>query len=350
MSSEFKKTLKDIQKAFMTGVSYMMPSVVVGGVFLAIALASGKATDTGLEITNPFLKNLSIIGSAGFDMMIPLLSGYIAYSLAGKPGIVPGMITGYIANTPIGEMTVKTGFLGAMVVGLISGYIAKWVKTWKVPEQLKPIMPILVIPIVTSSIVGLFYIYIIAQPLGSFMNALVSFLSSLEGSNALLLGLVIGAMTAVDMGGPINKTATAFTLALMAEGVFTPNGAHRIAVAIPPLAMALSTIISKNKYSEEERALGVSAGFMGLIGITEGAIPFAVKDLKHVLSAIIIGSAIGGGLGMLHGVETLVPHGGLIVIGAVNQKLWYAIDMLIGTVVAATILHFIKPDIEDTSK
>lgn len=347
MISELKKVSKDIQKAFMTGVSYMMPSVVVGGVFLAIALASGTPTDTGLEVTNPFLKNLSIIGSAGFEMMIPLLSGYIAYSLAGKPGIVPGMITGLIANTPIGEASVKTGFLGAMILGILSGYVARWVKSWKVPGQLEPIMPILVIPIVASSVVGLIYIYIIAQPLGLLMGSLVSFLSSLKGGNAFVLGLVIGAMTAVDMGGPINKTATAFTLALMAEGVFAPNGAHRIAVAIPPLAMALSTIISKNKYTEDEKALGVTAGFMGLIGITEGAIPFAVKDLKHVLPAIIIGSAIGGGLGMIQGVETYVPHGGLIVIGAVNYKLWYAADMLIGAVISALILHFTKPDIKD---
>lgn len=344
---EFKKVFKDMQKAFMTGVSYMMPSVVVGGIFLAIALASGESTNAGLEVTNPFLQNLSVIGSSGFAMMIPILSGYIAYSLAGKPGIVPGMIAGYIANTPIGEMEVVTGFLGAMIVGILSGYIANWVKSWKVPNHLRSIMPILVIPTVTIFIVGLLYIYVMAKPLGAFMNALVSFLSNLEGGNALILGIIIGAMTAVDMGGPINKTATAFTLALMAEGVFTPNGAHRIAVAIPPLAMSLSTMISKSKYTEEDRALGVSAGFMGLIGITEGAIPFAVKDLKHVLPAIIIGSAIGGGLGMLHGVETLIPHGGLIVIGAVNQKMWYVIDMFIGTVVAAGILHFIKPDITD---
>lgn len=350
MSTNAKSIFKDLQKAFNTGVSYMMPSVVVGGIFLAVSLATGEAGADGLVVTNPFLQNLGVIGSAGFAMMIPLLSGYIAYSLAGKPGIVPGMITGYIANNPVGDSEVVTGFLGAMILGVLTGYVAMWVKKWKIPVQLKPIMPILVIPIVSSFIVCLVYIYVIAQPIGSLISGLVSLLSGLQGGNAFILGAIIGAMTAVDMGGPINKTATAFTLALMAEGIYSPNGAHRIAVAIPPLAMALSTIIDSKKYTEEDRGAGISAGFMGLIGITEGAIPFAAKDLKRVLPAIIIGSAVGGGLGMLHGVETLVPHGGLIVIGAVNGKLWYFIDMLIGTFVAAGILHFIKPEISQEGK
>jgi PTS system fructose-specific IIC component len=172
-------------------------------------------------------------------------------------------------------------------------------------------------------------------------------LKSLNGGSALIAGLVIGAFTAIDMGGPINKTVTAFTLALMAEGVYEPNGAHRIAVAIPPLGLALSTFISRKKYTEEERALGVSAGIMGLIGITEGAIPFAVKDLKRVLPAIMIGSAVGGGIGMLEGVKCFIPHGGMIVIGAVEGKLWYFLAMLIGTVVTALILAILKPNIGD---
>lgn len=344
--SKKSNIFKDLQKAFNTGVSYMIPAVVVGGVFLAIALATGTATDAGMEVTNPFMQNLLDLGIAGFSMMIPVLAGYIAYALAGKPALAPALILGYVANNPIGESEVQTGFLGAMILGVAVGYFVKWCKTWKVNATIRTIMPILIIPVVTTFTLGMFYIYVIAVPIGGFMDWLVVALSQMQGSSAIILGLVIGAMTAIDMGGPINKTATAFTLALMAEGIYAPNGAHRIAVAIPPLALALSTFIDRKKYMPEDRDLGMTAFFMGLIGITEGAIPFAVKDIKRVLPAIIIGSAVGGALGMMNGVEALVPHGGLIVLPVVNGKLWFFLSMLIGTLVSVAILHFTKPDLE----
>ncbi|MGF3183636.1 PTS fructose transporter subunit IIC [Facklamia sp. P12934] len=336
---------KEMQKAFSTGVSYMIPSVVVGGIFLAIALSTGTPTDKGMEIKSQLMQNLNDLGVAGFSMMIPLLSGYIAYSIAGKPGLVPGMILGFVANTPIGKSSISTGFLGAMLLGVSSGYFVEWMKSWKTNATIRTIMPILIIPVITVLVLGLGYIYLLAPPIAGIVGWLVGTLGNLQGTSAILLGLIIGAMTAVDMGGPINKTATAFTIALMAEGIFEPNGAHRIAVAIPPLAMGLSTLISKDKYLEEDRNLGISALFMGLIGITEGAIPFAVKDAKRVLPAIIIGSAIGGALGMINGVEALVPHGGLIIIPVVNGKVWYFLAMLIGTLVSVVILHFTKPTI-----
>ena len=339
--------LKELQKAFNTGVSYMLPAVVVGGIFLAFSLATGQATNTGMEVTNPFMKNLLDLGIAGFSMMIPMLSGYIAYSIAGKPALAPGMILGYVANNPIGEGQVKTGFLGAMIMGVAVGYFVRWCKTWKTPATIRTIMPIIIIPVTTTFLLGMLYIYVIAVPIGGVMAWLVATLSDLQGGSAILLGLIIGAMTAVDMGGPINKTATAFTLALMAEGIYAPNGAHRIAVAIPPLAMAISTLIDRKKYTAEDKDLGISALFMGLIGITEGAIPFAVKDVKRVLPAIIIGSAVGGALGMINNVEALVPHGGLIILPVVNGKLWYVLAMFIGVFVSVAILHFTKPDITE---
>lgn len=347
MANNKNKFLSDLQKAFNTGVSFMLPAVVVGGIFLAIALATGTPTDSGMEITNPIMQNLNDLGAAGFAMMIPLLSGYIAHSLAGKPGLAPGMILGFVANNPIGESQVSTGFLGAMILGVATGYFVRWMKTWKTPSTIRTIMPILIIPVITVFVLGMLYIYVIAVPIGGLMTWLVDVLGSLQGSSAILLGLLIGAMTAIDMGGPINKTATAFTIALMAEGIYAPNGAHRIAVAIPPLALAISTFIDRNKYEPEDKDLGISAFFMGLIGITEGAIPFAVKDAKRVIPAIIIGSAVGGALGMMNNVEALVPHGGLIILPVVNGKLWYVLAMLIGTLVSVVILHFTKPNIED---
>lgn len=349
MSDTMKTFIDDLTKAFSTGVSYMMPTVVVGGIFLALSLAGGDATaGKGMVVTNPFLQNIGAIGSAGFAMMIPILSGYIAYSLAGKPGITPGMITGFMANSPIGENHVQTGFLGAMLMGVLCGFLARWVKKWKVNDTLKAIMPILIIPIVTTFVVAMVYIYVLVGPIGIIMAWLIHMLSGLQGGSALFLGIIVGAMAAFDMGGPINKTATAFTLALMAEGIYGPNGAYRIAVAIPPLGIALSTFISRKKWGSDDRKMGPSAAFMGLIGITEGAIPFAVKSLKTVLPSIIIGSAVGAGLGMLHGVECMVPHGGLIVIAAVNKApLWYAIDMAIGVVVTAICLHILRPNIDN---
>ncbi len=344
------KNKKDIQKAFNTGVSYMLPSVVVGGVFLAVALSTGTPTDTGLQINNAFMQNLNDLGVAGFAMMIPLLAGYIAYSLAGKPALVPGMILGYVANNPIGENGVVTGFLGAMIMGLLAGYLVRWCKTWKVSKTIKTIMPILIIPIFTVFTLGIFYIYVISVPIGYLMDWLVTVLGSLQGGSAILLGAIIGAMTAFDMGGPVNKTATAFTLALMAEGIYEPNGAHRIAVAIPPLALGISTLIDKHKYDLADRELGISAIFMGAIGITEGAIPFAVKDMKRVLPSIMVGSAVGGALGMMHNVEALVPHGGLIILPVVNGKLWYVLSMFIGVAVTVIMLHFLKPKIEESEK
>ncbi|MBO1305639.1 PTS fructose transporter subunit IIC [Enterococcus sp. 669A] len=339
------KFFKDVQKAFNTGVSFMLPSVVVGGIFLAVALATGTATDAGMEITSPFMQNLNDLGAAGFAMMIPLLSGYIANSLAGKPGLVPGMILGFVANNPIGEGQVKTGFLGAMIMGVAAGYFVRWCKTWKVPATIRTIMPILIVPVVSTFVLGMFYIYVISIPIGAAMDWLVQVLGQMQGGSAILLGVIIGAMTAIDMGGPINKTATAFTLALMAEGVYGPNGAHRIACAIPPLAMAMSTFIDRKKYTSEDKDLGISAFFMALIGITEGAIPFAAKDIKRVLPAIIVGSAVGGAIGMAAGVEALVPHGGFIILPVVNGKVWYAIAIIAGAAVSAAILHFTKPSL-----
>lgn len=197
----FKQIGDDLKRAFSTGVSYMMPAVVVGGIFLAIALATGEATDEGMVVTNPFLQNLNTIGEAGFAMMIPILAGYIAYSIAGKPGLIPGMIAGFLANNPMGDGGISTGFLGAMILGIAAGYVAKWVRTWKVPGVIRTIMPIIIIPIVTVFIVCVTYIYLLAEPLAGLVNGIVALLSSLDGGSALVLGLILGAFTAIDMGG-----------------------------------------------------------------------------------------------------------------------------------------------------
>ena len=213
---------KTLLNAFNTGVSYFIPIVVIGGVFLAFSLASGTAGANGMEVTNPLMVSLNTIGMAGISMMIPVLAAYISYSMAGKPALAPGFVLGYLVNnavvTPNGN-SVSTGFLGAMIMAVICGYFVRWMKTWKVNNTIQTIMPILIIPILTSLVLGMAYIYILATPLGFVMDWLTGVLGSLQGGSAVVLGLVIGVMTAFDMGGPINKTASTFTMAIMASGI-----------------------------------------------------------------------------------------------------------------------------------
>lgn len=344
----FKNIGKDLVKAFNTGVSYFIPVVVIGGVFLAFSLATGQAGDSGMEVTNPVMQSLNTIGMAGINMMIPVLAAYIAYSLAGKPALAPGFVLGYLANNPVdvNGTQVSTGFLGAMLLGVAAGYFIKWMKTWKVGSTIKTIMPVLIMPTLSALVLGMVYIYVLAFPISVFMGWLTDVLGSLQGGSAIVLGAVIGIMTAADMGGPINKTASTFTMVLMAESIYMPNGAFRVAVAIPPLACGIASLIARSKYDEADRQLGVTAIFMGLIGITEGAIPFAVKDLKHTLPAICIGSAVGAALAAAQNVECFVPHGGMIVAMATSNPLLFALDMAIGTAVAVALLVVMKPKLE----
>ena len=202
-----KEFLKDIKNHVMTGVSYMIPAVVVGGVGIALALATGTAGDTGMVVTSPFWNNILTIGVAAIGFMTPLLAGYTAYSIAGRPGLLPGLVAGSLAGSAVGTAGVKTGFLGALVLGLAAGYLAKWIKGWKVPTYLKPLMPIFVIPLLTSMIVGLVYIYVLANPLGSVVTGLENFLANMGTGSTVALAIVIGCMIAFDMGGPVNKVA-----------------------------------------------------------------------------------------------------------------------------------------------
>lgn len=344
--ADFGKTLLN---AFNTGVSYFIPVVVIGGVFLAFSLASGTAGSSGMEVTNPFMQNLNLIGMAGINMMIPVLAAYIAYSIAGKPALAPGFVLGYLVNNPVtvNDTPVSTGFLGAMVMAVLVGYVVKWIKTWKVNSTIQTIMPVLIIPIVSAFVLGMFYIYVLAYPLSLVMGWLTSTLGGLQGGSAVVLGLVIGVMTAFDMGGPVNKTASTFTMALMASGVYGPNGMFRVAVAIPPIACGVASLVARNKFDDADRQMGISAIFMGCIGITEGAIPFAVKDLVHTLPGICIGSAVGAALAAIQGIECFVPHGGFIVALATNNVGLFCLDIVIGALVGAAILIAMKPKIKD---
>ncbi|PFU66114.1 PTS fructose-like transporter subunit EIIC [Priestia megaterium] len=340
-----KEFFKILKNHLMTGVSYMIPAVVVGGICIAAALATGTPGENGMEVTNPLMNNILSIGTAGFTMMVPVLSGYIAYSIAGKPGLVPGMIVGYIANTPIGDSEVKAGFLGAIVLGFLAGCFVQWVKTWRVPTMLRPIMPIFIIPITSSLVIGLGYIYLLAKPIGYFMTAMTETLKQMNGSSLILLAVILGCMIAFDMGGPINKVACMFAFGMMAEGVYTIMGIIAIAICTPPLGLGLATLLSKKKYNDQERQAGKAALAMGMIGITEGAIPFAAADPFRVLPSIMVGSATGAVIGALAKVTDHAPHGGPIVLLVVDHKLWYIGAILAGTVMTAVMVNALKKDV-----
>ena len=350
------KVGKDLLKAFNTGVSYFIPIVVVGGVFLAFSLATVTAGKDGIEVTNPLMQSLNLIGMAGIKMMIPVLAAYIAYSLGGKPALAPGFVLGYLASNPVpvGEVQVSTGFLGAMVLGVAAGYLVQWMKSWKVNSTIRTIMPILIIPSLSSLALGMLYIYVLAAPLGAFMDWLTSLLSSLQGGSAVVLGIVIGLMTAFDMGGPVNKaayvTGTALLTEALAAGVGTPTyefgtnfmAAVSAACIVPPLITTFAVVVGKKYFTKSDFNAGLVNFILGCTHITEGAIPFMTKNIWPVMPIMMIGSSIGSILTLLFGVHDPAPHGGFLVLPVVDGGLKWVLAILIGAVVGGILFVAFK--------
>ncbi|MFI6384749.1 fructose-specific PTS transporter subunit EIIC [Streptomyces sp. NPDC050658] len=328
-------------KALMNGVSYMIPFVVVGGLLIAISLSLGGHTDPegGLVIPDDsFWMHVNQIGVIGFTLMVPILSGYIAYAIGDRPALVPGMIGGWIANTgELYDSKAGAGFIGAIVTGFLAGYLVLWIKKVKVPKFAQPIMPIIVIPIVATTALGLFFIYVIGKPISWVFEHLTDWLSGMTGTSAILLGAILGLMIAFDMGGPVNKTAFLFGAGLIATGNQTVMGMCAAAIPVMPLGQGLATLIRKRLYSEQERETGLAALFMGMFGISEGAIPFAAARPAQVIPANMLGGAVAGAIAGLAGVEDAVPHGGPIVavLGAIGGVPMFFVAVAIGTVVTA---------------
>ncbi|SET17893.1 PTS fructose transporter subunit IIC [Anaerobranca gottschalkii] len=340
----WKEELKNVRSHLMTGVSYMIPIVVIGGVLIALSIAlSGVEAGTGANITNPILQRMFEIGVAAFSIMVPVLAGFIAFSIADRPGIAPGMVGGVIANS------IGAGFLGGIVAGLVAGYIAKWVKSWKVPISLKTVMPILIIPVITSLIVGA-VMFLIGAPIESLMTTMTNGLKNMETGNAVLLAIVMGAMIAFDMGGPVNKVAFMFAVAMIGEGIATIMGPVAVAICVPPLGMGLASIMQPNKYTKTEQKAGKSAIVMGLIGITEGAIPFAAGDPLRVIPSIMVGSSVGAAIAAIGKVADYAPHGGPIVLPVVENKVMFIISIIVGTLVTAFMVNALKKEVSEDTK
>ncbi|GGN53009.1 MULTISPECIES: PTS fructose transporter subunit IIABC [Oceanobacillus] len=354
IKNERKKKENPIYKHLMNGVSYMVPFIVVGGLLIAIALTlGGEQTPGGIVIPEDSIwKQIESLGSTAFMFMVPILAGFIAVSIADRPGLVPGMIGGYIAaNGSFYGSEAGAGFIGGIIAGFLAGYVALAIKKIKVPKAVQPVMPIIFIPIIASFIVGLLFIFVIGAPVAQIFEALTVWLAGMEGSSSILLALILGAMIAIDMGGPFNKVAFLFGSAMIAEGNYEIMGPIAVAICIPPIGMGLATMMNKKKYLDNEKEAGKASFTMGLFGITEGAIPFAAQDPLRVIPSIVVGSMVGSVIAMIGNVGDRVAHGGPIVavLGAVDNVAMFFIASIIGVIVTAFMVNFLKKDVVDES-
>ncbi|MCO4851250.1 fructose-specific PTS transporter subunit EIIC [Bacillus vallismortis] len=349
-TNQQEKKQNPIYRHLMNGVSFMVPFIVVGGLLIAVALTlGGEKTPKGLVIPDDsFWKTIEQIGSASFSFMIPILAGYIAYSIADKPGLVPGMIGGYIAATgSFYDSASGAGFLGGIIAGFLAGYAALWIKKLKVPKAIQPIMPIIIIPVFASLIVGLAFVCLIGAPVAQIFESLTVWLAGMKGSSSILLALILGAMISFDMGGPVNKVAFLFGSAMIGEGNYEIMGPIAVAICIPPIGLGIATFLGKRKFEASQREMGKAAFTMGLFGITEGAIPFAAQDPLRVIPSIMAGSMTGSVIAMVGNVGDRVAHGGPIVavLGAVDHVLMFFIAVIAGSLVTALLINVLKKDV-----
>lgn len=329
---------KGVYKHLMTGVSHMLPVVVAGGLIIALSFVFG--IEAFKEEGTLAAALMSIGGGSAFALMIPVLAGYIAFSIADRPGLAPGLIGGMLASS------IGSGFLGGIAAGFIAGYSAKFIADKvALPQSMAALKPILIIPFVASLITGLVMIYVVGGPVAGIMSAMTEFLNNMGSANAVLLGVILGAMMCFDLGGPINKAAYTFGVGLLASETYAPMAAIMAAGMVPALGMGLATFLAKNKFELGEREAGKASFVLGLCFISEGAIPFAAKDPMRVIPSCMIGGALTGALSMLFGAKLMAPHGGLFVLlipNAITPVLMYLVAIAAGTVVTGVSYAFLK--------
>lgn len=340
-----------IYKHLMNGVSHMLPFVIGGGILIAIAfLIDGFAVDlnslpfderSNFGTITPMAAMFKSIGGVAFGFMLPILAGFIAMSIADRPGLAVGFVGGAIAANG------TSGFLGALVAGFVAGYLVRLLKKLfeKLPEGLEGIKPMLLYPVIGIFLIGVIMTYVVEPPIGALNVMINNGLNSMNGVKAILLGALLGGMMSVDMGGPVNKAAYVFGTASIAAGNYNIMAAVMVGGMVPPLAIALATMFFKNKFTEEERKAGPTNIVMGLSFISEGAIPFAASDPLRVLPSCIIGSAVAGALSMTFNCTLMAPHGGIFVFLTVGHPLLYLISLAVGSVVGCVILGLLKKDV-----
>ena len=342
-----------IYKHLMNGVSHMLPFVVGGGILIAIAfLIDGFSVDLNSLPADQRANFGTItqgaalfkgIGGTAFGFMLPILAGFIAMSIADRPGLAVGFVGGSIAANG------TSGFLGALVAGFVAGYIVLLLKKVfsKLPESLDGMKPVLLYPLLGIFLVGVIMQFVVEPPIGALNTAINNGLNGLNGASAVVLGVLLGGMMAIDMGGPVNKAAYVFGTASIAAGNYNIMAAVMIGGMVPPLAIALATIFFKNKFTAEERKAGPTNFIMGLSFITEGAIPFAASDPLHVLPACVVGSAVAGGLSMAFGCTLMAPHGGIFVVPTIGNPLMYLVALVIGSFIACGLLGLLKKKVSE---
>ncbi|WP_313396538.1 PTS fructose transporter subunit IIBC [Atlantibacter hermannii] len=346
-SQEGKKQNAGAYRHLLTGVSYMLPMVVAGGLCIALSFAFGieafKTPDTLAAAL------MQIGGGSAFALMVPVLAGYIAFSIADRPGLTPGLIGGMLA------VSTGSGFIGGILAGFLAGYVARAISTkLKLPPSMEALKPILIIPLLSSLVVGLAMIYLIGKPVSGILAGLTHWLQTMGTANAVLLGAILGGMMCTDMGGPVNKAAYAFGVGLLSTQTYAPMAAIMAAGMVPPLAMGLATIVARRKFDKGQQEGGKAALVLGLCFISEGAIPFAARDPMRVLPCCIVGGAVTGAISMAIGAKLMAPHGGLFVLlipGAITPVLGYLFAIIAGTLLAGLAYAFLKlPEAELNTK
>lgn len=327
-------------KHLMNGVSNMLPLVIAGGLIIAFSFLFAFTKGGVDQVDGSFGAALSTIGGASMGLMVIVLSGFISFSIAGKPGLAPGLVGGVLAKD------MGAGFIGGIIAGFVAGYIAHYlIKTIKMPKNFEGLKPILIVPVLSVLAIGLLMVYVIGQPIEWLLTGLTAWLTNMGAGNAIILGAILGAMMALDMGGPFNKTAYTFAVGLLGASLYTPMAAVMAAGMTPPLGIWLATVIAKNRFTKEEREAGKVASILGLSFITEGAIPFGAADPIRVIPSFMIGSAVAGALSMYFGAGLHAPHGGVFVLfipNAIDHLPQYVLSIVIGTVVTALMVLLLK--------
>ena len=333
---------KGVYKHLMTGVSHMLPLVVAGGLLIAISFMFGIEAFKDENIVGGLPKALMDIGGgAAFHLMIAVFAGYVAFSIADRPGLAVGLIGGMLATTA------GAGILGGIIAGFLAGYVVKGLNdVIKLPPSLMSLKPILILPLLGAFIVGLAMIYLINPPVAKIMTALSEWLKSMGDVNAMVLGVIIGTMMCIDMGGPVNKAAYTFSVGMIASQVYTPMAAAMAAGMVPPIGMAIATWLARNKFTANQRDAGKASFVLGLCFISEGALPFVAADPLRVIISCVLGGATAGAISMSLGITLQAPHGGLFVVPFVSEPLMYLAAIAIGSVVTGVIYAVIKPKAE----
>ncbi len=340
--SEERSEKKGVYKHLMTGVSHMLPLVVAGGLLIAISFMFGIEAFKDENIAGGLPKALMDIGGgAAFHLMIAVFAGYVAFSIADRPGLAVGLIGGMLATTA------GAGILGGIIAGFLAGYVVKGLNdVIKLPPSLMSLKPILILPLLGSFIVGLAMIYLINPPVAKIMTALSEWLKSMGDVNAMVLGVIIGTMMCIDMGGPVNKAAYTFSVGMIASQVYTPMAAAMAAGMVPPIGMAIATWLARSKFTSNQRDAGKASFVLGLCFISEGALPFVAADPLRVIISSVLGGATAGAISMSLGITLQAPHGGLFVVPFVSEPLMYLAAIAIGSVVTGVIYAVIKPKAE----